>query len=64
MGMPALFYRIFYGAHAVKSLRRNILHFCGIKPVRTSYFGLVEGNAGQRRERFLQKLEGWGRKAV
>ncbi len=64
MGMPALFYRLFYGAHAVKSLRRNILHFCGIKPVRTSYFGMVEGNSGQRRERFLRQLESWGRKAL
>lgn len=63
MGMPALLYRLWYGAHAVKSLRRNILHFCGIKPVRTSYFGLVEMNKGDRRERFLAQLERWGRDA-
>jgi putative NADPH-quinone reductase len=30
MGMPAFFYRIFYRAHSLKSLKRNILEFCGI----------------------------------
>lgn len=61
MGMPALMYRFWYGAHALKSLRRNILQFCGIRPVRTSLFGLVEMNARGRRERFLARVERWGR---
>lgn len=63
MGMPALFYRLWYGAHAVKSLRRNILHFCGIKPVRIGYFGLVAEKGSARRERFLAAVEQWGRDA-
>ncbi|MHA7870979.1 MAG: NAD(P)H-dependent oxidoreductase [Hyphococcus sp.] len=46
MGMPALAYRWFFGAHSLKSLEKNILHFAGVKPVRESLFGLVE--AGSR----------------
>jgi putative NADPH-quinone reductase len=30
MGMPAFFYRVYYRAHSLKSLKRNILEFCGI----------------------------------
>lgn len=43
MGMPALFYRWYYGAHSLKSLERNILNFVGIAPVRNT----LVGGAGQ-----------------
>lgn len=64
MGMPALVYRLWYGAHAVKSLRRNILQFCGIKPVRIGYFGMVATRDSARRERFLATVEHWGQGAI
>lgn len=48
MGMPAFFYRIFYRAHSVKSLKRNILEFCGVSPVRATLIGLVEGKPAAR----------------
>jgi len=41
MGMPAPFYRLFYGAHGVRAFNRGILGISGIKPVRTSYLGGV-----------------------
>ncbi|MGK0374842.1 MAG: putative NADPH-quinone reductase [Arenicella sp.] len=45
MGMPSPVYRWFYKAHSVKSLKRNILSFCGFKPVEFSLIGGVrEGN--------------------
>ncbi|XLZ70972.1 NAD(P)H-dependent oxidoreductase [Massilia sp. SR12] len=46
MGMPALFYRWYYGAHSLKSLERNILNFVGIAPVRNT----LVGGAGQMAE--------------
>jgi putative NADPH-quinone reductase len=49
MGMPALFYRTFYGAHSVKSFERNILKFAGIGPVEHLLVGNVEGGAAARR---------------
>jgi putative NADPH-quinone reductase len=45
MGMPSLFYQLYYRSHSVRSLARNILGFVGIKPVRVSLIGNVEGNA-------------------
>lgn len=35
LGMPALVYRWYFGAHSLKSLQRNVLGLCGIRPVRT-----------------------------
>jgi putative NADPH-quinone reductase len=59
MGMPALFYRVFYRAHSVNSLKRNILGFVGFRPVRTTLVGMVEGRADWRGE-WLMKLSALG----
>lgn len=61
MGMPALFYRTFYGAHSLKSLERNILKFVGITPVRRSIVGNVEGD-GDIRDYWLDAIASCGRK--
>lgn len=55
MGMPAFVYRAFYRAHSVKNFRRNILLFSGIKPVRTSLVGMVEGS-DRHRQKWLDKM--------
>jgi len=61
MGMPALAYRLFYLSHSLKSLERNILKFAGVKPVRTTLMGQVEGaeRAG-RREAWLAQMRRLG----
>ena len=51
MGMPSLFYRLYYRSHSVRSLARNILGFVGFKPVKVSLIGNVEGNAKTRARR-------------
>ena len=60
MGMPAPFYRLWYGAHSVRSFDRNILHFVGVKPVRWTLLGMVEG-AEERRTRGLARMAALGR---
>lgn len=55
MGMPSLFYRLYYQSHSVRSLARNILGFVGFKPVRVSLLGNVEGSA-QARQRHIDTL--------
>lgn len=62
MGMPAFFYRWYYRAHSLKSLKRNILGFCGIGPVRASLIGMVEGSAA-RRQRWIERMHALGREA-
>ena len=61
MGMPAFFYRVYYRAHSVKSLKRNILEFCGISPVRASLVGTVD--SATARHLSLAKVQMLGRSA-
>lgn len=59
MGMPAFFYRLYYRSHSVKSLKRNILEFCGIAPVRTTLVGMVDSS--RVRARAQARLDRLGR---
>ncbi|WP_018948661.1 NAD(P)H-dependent oxidoreductase [Thioalkalivibrio sp. ALMg11] len=62
MGMPALAYRWFYGAHSLKSLERNIFRFCGFGPIRHTLIGQNGGDAAAR-ERWLKTMRELGRAA-
>ncbi|MGE4064395.1 MAG: NAD(P)H-dependent oxidoreductase [Rhodospirillaceae bacterium] len=64
MGMPAAFYRFFFRAHSLKNLKRNILAFCGVSPIRDSLIGLVEGKDMRPRQKWLNKMEEFGRCAM
>ena len=64
MGMPALFYRYYFGAHGLKCLKRSILGFCGIRPVRESLFGMVETASDSTRHKWLERMRKLGRRAV
>lgn len=50
MGMPSAFYRLFYFAHSLKSLKRNIFGFVGFAPVRSTIIGAVESGAKDRQK--------------
>jgi putative NADPH-quinone reductase len=50
MGMPGWFYRVFFRAHSLKSLERNILKFAGIGPIRETLIGSVEADADKRQD--------------
>jgi len=61
MGMPAFFYRVYYRAHSVRSLKRNVLEFCGVSPVRSSLIGTVD--SATARQSALAKVQALGRSA-
>ena len=60
MGMPALVYRWYFGAHSLKSLERNILGFSGIGPIKENLFGMVEGVSHATRQQWLRKMRSLG----
>lgn len=64
MGMPALVYRWFFGAHSLKVLKRNVLQFSGVRPVSATLFGMVESQKRGRRERWLNQMRALGRRAA
>lgn len=64
MGMPALIYRWFFGAHSLKSLERNILRFSGIAPVRETLFGGIETASDAKRRKWLERMSRLGARGV
>ena len=60
IGIPGWFYRWYYGAHALKLLKRNILHFCGVAPVRASIHGMIEGVSNDKRKEWPREIEALG----
>lgn len=60
MGMPSFVYRWFYGAHAVKMLKRNILGFVGFAPVRTKLLGRIDAVSDEKRRQWMMEIEALG----
>lgn len=53
MGTPPWYYRWVYRMPGHNQMRRTILEFSGIKPVKTTGFGPVRGSGAARRQRWL-----------
>ena len=64
MGMPALVYRWYFGAHGLKSLERSILRFVGIKPIKETLIGMIGAADEAKRKAWLQKLRALGCKGI
>lgn len=64
MGMPAFVYRWWFGANAVKLLRRNILGFMGVRPVRVTIHGRIDEASAATRERWIEGARNLGRRAA
>lgn len=62
MGMPATVYRLYFRAHGVKSLERNILGFVGIAPVHETLVGNVGNMRPEQFETWRGKLEALGQR--
>lgn len=64
MGMPAFFYRLWYLGHGIAGMRRNILNFVGISPVRETLLGMVEAASDAKRRRWIAAMDAMGKKAA
>lgn len=61
MGMPGLVYKWFFRAHSLKALKRNILGFIGVAPIRQTVIGMAgnfDSKAVEKLERKLTRLGG------
>lgn len=64
MGMPASLYRWYFRAHGLKALKRSILGFVGVAPVRATLIGGVETMDPRRRAQWIERLHDLGRRAA
>jgi NAD(P)H dehydrogenase (quinone) len=62
LDQPGWYYRFVYGRPSVNQLKKCTLEFCGIKPVKVSYLGIIKSSDEQQRQKWLQKVYKWGLK--
>ncbi|MEI7983094.1 MAG: NAD(P)H-dependent oxidoreductase [Bacteroidota bacterium] len=61
MDQPAWYYRFMFGQPSVNQLKKSTLEFCGVKPVKVSYFGPVKSATPSTRKKWLDMAEKSGR---
>ncbi len=64
MGMPPIIYRLWFLAHGTAAMRRGILNFVGIGPVRETFFGMIEQSSPEKRARWLAEVRELGRQGI
>jgi putative NADPH-quinone reductase len=61
MDTPPWYYRWVYRMPGHNQMRRTILEYCGIRPVRISQFGRVKGSPATQRAKWLEAARRAGR---
>ncbi|AZO21849.1 MULTISPECIES: NAD(P)H-dependent oxidoreductase [unclassified Mesorhizobium] len=64
MGMPAAVYRLWFLGHGLAGMRRSILNFAGIKPVRETLFGMIANASDAKRAGWMKQMQSLGERAV
>lgn len=59
---PGWYYWLMYGRPSVNQLKKSTLEFCGIKPVKVTYFGIVRTSTVEQRKIWLKKVRLSGQK--
>lgn len=57
LDQPGLYYRFFFGRPSVNQLRKSVLEFCGVKPVKVTYVGIIKTSDIKQREVWLEKIK-------
>jgi len=50
------YYRLAFGRPSVNQLKKSTLEFCGVKPIKVSYIGIVKTAAEDQRKKWLEKV--------
>ncbi|WBX73328.1 NAD(P)H-dependent oxidoreductase [Tenacibaculum pacificus] len=61
LDQPSWYYWLVYGKPSVNQLKNSTLKFCGIKPVKVSYFGIIKTSNNSLRQKWIAKVEKLGK---
>lgn len=61
---PVLYDWLIYGAGGRKTMKKAVLEFCGVKPVRVTAFGQVKFSDDVKRQKWLSKVNELGRQLI
>ena len=62
LDQPSWYYRLVFGRPSVNQLKKAVLEFCGVKPVKVTYIGIVRNSKEETRKIWLKKVEQLGQK--
>ncbi len=62
LDQPSWYYRLMYGRPSVNQLKKSTLEFCGVKPVKVSYVGIIKTSNEEQRRKWLEKIYNFGLK--
>jgi NAD(P)H dehydrogenase (quinone) len=62
MDTPTWYYSLVYKKPGHNSMKKSILNFCGVKPVKTSIIGTIKNSTELKRKTWLDKVEELGKK--
>ena len=62
LDQPTWYYWLVYGRPSVNQLKKATLEFCGVKPVKVTYIGIIKTATNDIRKKWLTKVEELGRK--
>lgn len=62
LDQPGWYYRLFFGRPSVNQLRKSILEYCGVKPVKVTYIGIIRNSKDDQRSQWLRKVKELGKK--
>jgi NAD(P)H dehydrogenase (quinone) len=57
LDQPSWYYRLAFGRPSVNQLKKSILEFCGVKPVKVTYVGPIRNSELSTRNKYLDKIE-------
>ena len=59
---PSWYYWLVYGRPSVNQLKKSTLEFCGVKPVKVTYIGIIKTATNELRAKWLNKVQELGRR--
>ncbi|MXO07266.1 NAD(P)H-dependent oxidoreductase [Flavobacterium sp. HBTb2-11-1] len=62
LDQPGWYYRLMFGRPSVNQLKKSTLEFCGVKPVKVSYVGIIKTSNEEQRKKWLEKIYNFGLK--
>lgn len=62
LDQPTWYYKFINGQPSTKQLKKNTLEFCGVKPVKTTYIGIVKISTQKQRKKWLEQIYKLGEK--
>ena len=62
LDQPGWYYWLVYGRPSVNQLKKSTLEFCGVKPVKVTYVGIVKTSTDEKRQQWIVKAEELGRR--